>query len=101
MEKYTYQITGWLIHNAGLRTLSMQCVYKCEIVTEFYSKDEMIDIMNIVAKTLRKNYTVDKNHNISIDLLHNDKTVLSLCISDFCGGIRTDLTDWEEIENEK
>ena len=101
MEKNTYNITGWLIHNVELRTMSMQCVYKCEIVTEFFNKDEMVDMMKIVTKILCKNYTLDKNHILSIDLRHNGKTLLSLLIPDSSYGLRTDLTVWEELKNEK
>lgn len=101
MEKYNYSITGWLIHDAGQRTMSMQCIYKCEIMTEFYNKDEMLDIMNIVAKNLRKKYTIDETHHISIDLRHNGDSVLSLCISRNDVNLQTELTDWDEVFNDE
>ena len=101
MEKYTYNIAGWLIHDAGLRTVSMQCIYKCEIMTGFYNKDEMLDIMNIIAKNLRENYTVDETHYISIELRHDGDSVLSLCVSRRGVNLQTELTDWDEVFNDE
>lgn len=101
MEKYTYNIIGWLIHDAGQCTMSMQCIYKCEILIGFYNKDEMLDIMNIVAKNLRKKYTIDETHHISIDLRHNGDSVLSLCISRNGVNLQTELTVWDEVFNDE